>query len=156
MCIHKVCCVSGASGYSRGHWYNPLSYGLDLHAVSDAERIFSPLRFPYYHGNRIHRQPDLHLHTQLCTCHIETVLVRHFLFALHEIQIGVCDMLWTVFLTVFLFGLQIYSIAAVKLTEWECPRTQSEYESRLTFKLFILQFVNYYSSLFYIAFFKSR
>jgi hypothetical protein len=52
--------------------------------------------------------------------------------------------------------LQIYAIAATKLTEWECPRTQSEFEARVTFKLYILQFVNYYSALFYIAFFKGR
>ena len=51
---------------------------------------------------------------------------------------------------------QIYSHIAVKLTDWECLRTQSEYDSSLTFKLYVLQFVNYYSSLFYIAFFKGR
>lgn len=44
----------------------------------------------------------------------------------------------------------------MKLTDWECLRTQSEYDSSLTFKLYVLQFVNYYSSLFYIAFFKGR
>ena len=52
--------------------------------------------------------------------------------------------------------MQIYARLANKLTEWECPRTESEFEARLTFKLYILQFVNYYSSLFYIAFFKGR
>ena len=45
---------------------------------------------------------------------------------------------------------------AGKLTNWECLRTQTEYDSSLTFKLYVLQFVNFYSSLFYIAFFKGR
>ncbi|KAK2172730.1 hypothetical protein NP493_931g00039 [Ridgeia piscesae] len=48
------------------------------------------------------------------------------------------------------------SFVAVKLTDWECLRTQTEYDSSLTFKLYVLQFVNFYSSLFYIAFFKGR
>ena len=52
--------------------------------------------------------------------------------------------------------MQVYSFIAVMLTDWECLRTQSEYDSSLTFKLYVLQFVNYYSSLFYIAFFKGR
>ena len=43
-----------------------------------------------------------------------------------------------------------------KLTDWECQRTQSEYDNSLTIKLYLLQFVNYYSSIFYVAFFKGR
>ena len=35
-------------------------------------------------------------------------------------------------------------------------RTQTDYENSLTFKVFIFQFVNYYSSIFYIAFFKGK
>lgn len=35
-------------------------------------------------------------------------------------------------------------------------RTQTEFDDNLTFKVFIFQFVNYYSSIFYIAFFKGR
>lgn len=49
-----------------------------------------------------------------------------------------------------------YNKLAVVLTDWECLKTQSEYDNSLTFKFYILQFVNYYSSLFYIAFFKGR
>ncbi|ESO11495.1 hypothetical protein HELRODRAFT_71534, partial [Helobdella robusta] len=49
-----------------------------------------------------------------------------------------------------------YTKLAILLTEWECFRTQSEYDNSLTFKLYVLQFVNYYSSLFYIAFIKGR
>ena len=36
----------------------------------------------------------------------------------------------------------------------ENPRTQTEYEDSYTFKIFVFQFVNFYSSLIYIAFFK--
>ena len=35
-------------------------------------------------------------------------------------------------------------------------RTQTDYENSFTFKVFIFQFVNYYSSIFYIAFFKGK
>jgi len=38
----------------------------------------------------------------------------------------------------------------------ELPRTQTEYENSLTTKMFLFQFVNYYSSCFYIAFFKGK
>ena len=59
-------------------------------------------------------------------------------------------------ITVYKPFFQLYSYIAVALTDWECLRTQTEYDSSLTFKLYTLQFVNYYSSLFYIAFFKGR
>ena len=42
------------------------------------------------------------------------------------------------------------------LTDFECLRTQSEYDNSVNIKLFSLQFVNYYSSIIYIAFFKGR
>ncbi|RDD39920.1 Anoctamin-4 [Trichoplax sp. H2] len=48
----------------------------------------------------------------------------------------------------------VYKILAYKLTDWERYRTQSEYDRAFTVKMFLFQFVNYYSSLFYIAFFK--
>ena len=35
-------------------------------------------------------------------------------------------------------------------------RTQTEFEDNLTFKVFIFQFINFYSSIFYIAFFKGK
>ena len=38
----------------------------------------------------------------------------------------------------------------------ERPRTDTEYEDSFTFKMFLFQFINYYSSIFYIAFFKGR
>ena len=49
----------------------------------------------------------------------------------------------------------VYEKIAIALTEWEMPRTKTEYHDILTLKLFSFQSVNMYSSLFYIAFFKS-
>ncbi|CAH8865193.1 unnamed protein product [Trichobilharzia szidati] len=46
----------------------------------------------------------------------------------------------------------IYDRMAIKLTDIENHRTQVEYDNSLTLKLYLLQFVNYYSSVFYIAF----
>jgi anoctamin-1 len=51
---------------------------------------------------------------------------------------------------------QVYSRLAYYLTELEMPRTQTEFDNSLTLKMFLLQFVNYYSSIFYVAFFKGR
>jgi len=47
-----------------------------------------------------------------------------------------------------------YSYVAVFLTNWENHKTASAYEAHLTFKIVVFQFVNTYSSLFFIAFFK--
>ena len=38
----------------------------------------------------------------------------------------------------------------------EIPKTHLEYENKLTVKMFLFQFVNYYSSCFYVAFFKGK
>jgi len=38
----------------------------------------------------------------------------------------------------------------------EIPKTHLEYENKLTVKMFFFQFVNYYSSCFYVAFFKGK
>ena len=38
----------------------------------------------------------------------------------------------------------------------EIPKTHLEYENKLTMKMFFFQFVNYYSSCFYVAFFKGK
>jgi anoctamin-7 len=45
---------------------------------------------------------------------------------------------------------------AKRLTEWEMHRTQTEFEDNLTLKVFVFQFCNFYSSIFYIGFFKGR
>ena len=50
----------------------------------------------------------------------------------------------------------VYQKVAVILTEWEMHRTQLAFDSALTLKVFIFQFVNFYSSVFYVAFFKGK
>ncbi|XP_078664179.1 anoctamin-4-like isoform X6 [Branchiostoma floridae x Branchiostoma belcheri] len=49
---------------------------------------------------------------------------------------------------------KIYERVCYWLTDMELPRTQTEYEDSFTFKMFLFQSVNYYASIFYIAFFK--
>jgi len=50
----------------------------------------------------------------------------------------------------------IYGKVAVVLNDWENHRTDTDYEDALTFKYFVFSFVNSYTSIFYIAFFKGR
>ncbi|KAL5275208.1 ANO1.2 family protein [Megaselia abdita] len=50
----------------------------------------------------------------------------------------------------------IYTFLAEYLTELELWRTQTEFDDSLTLKIYLLQFVNYYASIFYIAFFKGK
>ncbi|KAI4465733.1 ngep-related [Holotrichia oblita] len=50
----------------------------------------------------------------------------------------------------------IYSLIAQYLTEIELHRTQTEFDDALTLKIYLLQFINYYASIFYIAFFKGK
>ncbi|KAG1687430.1 Anoctamin-4 [Nymphon striatum] len=50
----------------------------------------------------------------------------------------------------------VYRKLAVFLTDIENPRTHTEYEDSFTVKVFCFQFINFYSSLIYIAFFKGR
>ncbi|XP_017260946.1 anoctamin-5b isoform X2 [Kryptolebias marmoratus] len=49
-----------------------------------------------------------------------------------------------------------YEKVAIWITDLEIPKTHLEYENRLTMKMFLFQFVNYYSSCFYVAFFKGK
>ncbi|XP_068899674.1 anoctamin-4-like [Tenebrio molitor] len=51
---------------------------------------------------------------------------------------------------------RFYHRLAIYLTNMENPRTQTEYEDSYTFKIFLFEFMNFYSSLIYIAFFKGR
>ncbi|TGZ61574.1 hypothetical protein CRM22_007926 [Opisthorchis felineus] len=51
---------------------------------------------------------------------------------------------------------KVYEKLAQKMTEWEMHRTQSEFDNQLIFKVFLFQFINFYSSIVYIAFFKGR
>lgn len=48
----------------------------------------------------------------------------------------------------------IYNFIAIRLTDYENHRTNTEYEDSLIAKTFIFQFVNSFASLFYIAFVK--
>ncbi|XP_026873488.2 anoctamin-5b isoform X3 [Electrophorus electricus] len=49
-----------------------------------------------------------------------------------------------------------YEYVAIWITDMEIPKTHLEYENKLTMKMFMFQFVNYYSSCFYVAFFKGK
>ncbi|XP_071381839.1 anoctamin-5b isoform X1 [Centroberyx affinis] len=49
-----------------------------------------------------------------------------------------------------------YERVAIWITDLEIPKTHLEYENKLTMKMFMFQFVNYYSSCFYVAFFKGK
>ncbi|KAI5626982.1 anoctamin-5 isoform X2 [Silurus asotus] len=50
----------------------------------------------------------------------------------------------------------LYERVAIWITDMEIPKTHLEYENKLTIKMFLFQFVNYYSSCFYVAFFKGK
>nr|CAD7462010.1 unnamed protein product [Timema tahoe] len=50
----------------------------------------------------------------------------------------------------------LYDWLAVRLTEMELLRTQTEFEDSLTLKIYLFQFVNFYTSIFYIAFLKGK
>ncbi|XP_069485940.1 anoctamin-6 isoform X2 [Ambystoma mexicanum] len=50
----------------------------------------------------------------------------------------------------------VYERVAIWITDFELQRTKSDYENSLTTKMFLFQFVNYYSACFYIAFFKGK
>ncbi|XP_077565287.1 anoctamin-6 [Stigmatopora nigra] len=50
----------------------------------------------------------------------------------------------------------LYERVAIWITNFELPRTRTDYENSLTLKMFLFQFVNYYSSCFYIAFAKGK
>ena len=49
-----------------------------------------------------------------------------------------------------------YTWLALKLTDMEYHRTDSNYEDSLTIKMYLFQFINFYASIFYIAFMKGR
>lgn len=59
-------------------------------------------------------------------------------------------------LVLIMFLNLMYEYLAEWLTEMELLRTQTEFDDSLTLKIYLLQFVNYYASIFYIAFFKGK
>ncbi|XP_055596668.1 anoctamin-4 isoform X3 [Uranotaenia lowii] len=62
----------------------------------------------------------------------------------------------TINLIIIMILTRIYHKLAIHLTNLENPRTQTEYEDSYTVKIFVFEFMNFYSSLIYIAFFKGR
>uniref|UniRef100_A0A0N5A4W3 Anoctamin n=1 Tax=Parastrongyloides trichosuri TaxID=131310 RepID=A0A0N5A4W3_PARTI len=71
--------------------------------------------------------------------------------------------MWIIFITTAIMNLLfiiimnlVYHKVAYKLTIWECPRTDSEFDNSYTLKVFLFEFVNNYASLFYIAFVKGK
>lgn len=50
----------------------------------------------------------------------------------------------------------IYGYLAIWLNDLEFKRSQTEYDESLTIKIYLFQFINYYSSIFYIAFVKGK
>lgn len=50
----------------------------------------------------------------------------------------------------------MYDWLAEYMTEMELLRTQSEFDDSLTVKIYLFQFVNYYTSIMYIAFLKGK
>ncbi|XP_038664339.1 anoctamin-1a isoform X6 [Scyliorhinus canicula] len=59
-------------------------------------------------------------------------------------------------LVVILILDEVYGSIARWLTIIETPKTDKSFEEKLIFKAFLLKFVNAYSSIFYVAFFKGR
>ena len=50
----------------------------------------------------------------------------------------------------------IYDLIAIWITEKELHRTQTSYDNSLIVKIYVFQFINYYASIFYIAFVKGQ
>ncbi|NP_001128709.1 anoctamin 1, calcium activated chloride channel L homeolog [Xenopus laevis] len=59
-------------------------------------------------------------------------------------------------LVVILILDEVYGAIARWLTQIEVPKTDKTFEERLIFKAFLLKFVNAYTPIFYVAFFKGR
>ncbi|XP_011619642.1 anoctamin-7 isoform X1 [Takifugu rubripes] len=89
---------------------------------------------------------------------IITVMMFHTRNHLLQIEAGtIANILSSIVnLCLILLMGRIYTALAEQLTKWEMPRTQTQYENAFIFKVFIFQFVNFYSSPFYVAFFKGR
>eukprot|EP00731_Ephydatia_muelleri_P029832 Em0021g355a len=62
-----------------------------------------------------------------------------------------------IFQLVCVVGLNfVYERLAKLFTDWELHRTQTDYDDSFVVKVYLFQFVNFYSSIFYIAFFKGN
>uniref|UniRef100_A0A8C6TE89 Anoctamin n=1 Tax=Neogobius melanostomus TaxID=47308 RepID=A0A8C6TE89_9GOBI len=79
----------------------------------------------------------------------------HFLLALRSIFYH-SDFRDSLDLVIEILTAKILRSLAEQLTKWEMHRTQTQYDNAFILKVFIFQFVNFYSSPFYVAFFKGR
>ena len=59
-------------------------------------------------------------------------------------------------LTFILIFNVVYDLVAIWITEKELHRTQTSYDDSLIVKIYVFQFINYYASIFYIAFVKGQ
>ncbi|XP_054257510.1 anoctamin-4-like, partial [Macrosteles quadrilineatus] len=82
----------------------------------------------------------------------------YHMFALTALPLGIISSISATCLNLIciLMFSPIYSKLSLFLTEMEMPRTQREFDSSLTLKMYMLEFINHYSSIFYIAFFKGK
>lgn len=95
---------------------------------------------------------------------VSVVLYRMSLLAALSVQdVTTSNAIWLTTITAAFINLVLivifnyfYTLLAEWLTEFEILRTQTEFDDSLTLKIYLLQFVNYYASIFYIAFFKGK
>ncbi|XP_065206237.1 anoctamin-5 [Planococcus citri] len=78
------------------------------------------------------------------------VLIKRHAKLLTSILAAIINLIMIVILT------RIYHHVAIWLTNEENPKTPNDYERSFVVKIFLFEFMNYYSSLIYIAFFKGR
>lgn len=70
----------------------------------------------------------------------------------HRWAESVCSALLGVYISV---SNNFFRGVALKLTAWENHRTDTEFEDALVIKLFVMQFINSYATLYYVAFYKA-
>lgn len=51
---------------------------------------------------------------------------------------------------------KFYEYIAIKMTDWEHHKTDTDYENALTVKVWVFQFANFYGTIIYIAFAKGK
>lgn len=76
--------------------------------------------------------------------------LRHYSVYIVTVSAGLINLIAILALKHF------YRWLAVKLTNLESHKYNSNYENSLTIKMYLFQFINYYSAVFYIAFIKGR
>ncbi len=76
--------------------------------------------------------------------------LRNFSVYIVSVTAGILNLFMILILKRF------YRWLAVKLTDMEFQKFNSNYENSLTMKMYLFQFINFYSAIFYIAFIKGR